>query len=258
MPVASPVLTLKREAFGCCGGFRCLVDDVELDLGDALANHSQRIGGGIGDVDNASGNVGPAVVDPNRHGSPGGDVGHAQFCAERQGRMRGGQFMRVELFAVRGPRSLAVEAGKSLRGDLGVRCIFVGRERRMLSHGRHTVVGPERCRSIVIHRRLSARAKKSGVFGDHGGLRAGGKRRRAEHCGKQSNDFPDTRGRARARVRNRACVTIDARGTGTANGRHIASPIRAPNQRPISTRHQGGLQSGRTGGRVGPGTRDFT
>ena len=46
--------------------------------------------------------------------------------------MSGGQFVRIELFAVRGPRSLGVEAGKSLRGNLSVGCIFGRRQRRML------------------------------------------------------------------------------------------------------------------------------
>jgi hypothetical protein len=110
---------------------------------------------------------------------------------------------------------------------------------------------------MAVHRRLPTGAEKSGVLGDHGGLGAGGERRRAESGGKQSKDFPDANGRNRARIRTIVYFTIDARGTGTADGRHIGSPICAPNQRPTPTRRQGGLQSGQNGGRVGPSTRDF-
>ena len=111
---------------------RQLLDDVELDLRDAPANHPQRIGGGIRDVDHAPRDVGAAVVDPHGHGPPGRDVGHAQPGAERQRRMRGGQFVRIELFAARGPRALRVEAGKSLRGHRRGGRIVVPRERGML------------------------------------------------------------------------------------------------------------------------------
>ena len=93
-----------------------LLHHVELHLRQPAIDHAQRIGGGMGDVDNSSGNVGAAVVDPNRHRMPVADIGDAQPRAERQGRMRGRQLRRVEFLAARGSRALRVEAGNPLRG----------------------------------------------------------------------------------------------------------------------------------------------
>src|SRR5664279_1049934 len=87
-----------------------LLHDVELDVGDALSNHSQRLRRGIGNVDHASGNVRSAVIDPDRHRAAGRDIRHPQPRAERQGRMRGGQLVCVEFFAARGACSLRLEA----------------------------------------------------------------------------------------------------------------------------------------------------
>src|ERR1700716_4301244 len=89
----------------------------------------------MGDVDHSPRHVRTAVIDPNRHGPPGRDIGHAQPCAEWQAPMSGGQFARIEFFAARGPRSLRVEAGNSLRGRLCLPSIFPRRERGMLFYG---------------------------------------------------------------------------------------------------------------------------
>jgi hypothetical protein len=97
----------------------------------------------------------------------------------------------------------------------------------------------------VFLRRLPAAADESGIFGDDRGLGAGRKRRCAESDGKQSNDFPDTRGRVRGRVGNMICFNRDARslrtagslGTarslGTTDGRHFVSPTCAPHPKRI-------------------------
>ena len=97
---------------------RQLLHDVKFDLGDPAVHHSQRIGRGIGDVDHTSVDVRTAVVDPNRHRAPGGDIGHLQLCAEWQRWMRGRQFVGIELFAARGLGPLGIETGNSLRGRL--------------------------------------------------------------------------------------------------------------------------------------------
>src|SRR5262249_49895685 len=83
---------------------------VDLHLRDALSSDAERLGGGAGDVDPAPANERAAVVDPNRDRAAGGHIGDAQPRAERQCAVRGGQFLRVELFAARGVRVVAVEA----------------------------------------------------------------------------------------------------------------------------------------------------
>jgi len=74
-----------REAISidrACGQPPSLLHDIQFHLRDAAADHAERSGCRIGDVDDASGNVGAAIVDPNRHGLPVGDIGHAQLCAD--------------------------------------------------------------------------------------------------------------------------------------------------------------------------------
>ena len=67
-----------------------LLDDVKFDLCDPASNHPQRIGRGMRDIDDSSGNVRTAVIDPNCHGPAGRDVCHPQPGAKRQRRMSGG------------------------------------------------------------------------------------------------------------------------------------------------------------------------
>jgi hypothetical protein len=98
--------------------------------------------------------------------------------------MSGGQFVRIELFAIRGPCSLCVEAGKSLRGNLCLGCIFVRRERSILFRRCHT---PIRHVLIVFSRCLSISGSEFRSFGNNRGLSAGGKRSRCEHDGEQSD-----------------------------------------------------------------------
>ena len=206
-----------------------LLHDVEFDLGNTLPHHSQRVGRGIGDVDNAPPNIGTAVIDPHRHRLAARDVCHAQLGAEGQRRMGGGHIERVELFAARGLRSLGVEAGHPMRGRFGVGGI-PARRRDMPSHGGHAPLHHGRCRSIVVQRRLPAGAK-FGFLGDDRGLRAGRKRCGCERDSKQPYEFPCTRGRDQRRFKlSTACSDVDARSTGAANGRHVAIPARAPAQ----------------------------
>ena len=122
---------------------RGLLDDVKPDICNAPSHHSQRFRRGIGDVDNSSANVRTAIVDPDRHRPPGSNVCHAHPRAERQRRVSGGQFVRIELFAARGLCPLRVEAGDPLRRNLGLGCGFSRRERGMLSHVRDTPVHDE-------------------------------------------------------------------------------------------------------------------
>src|SRR5712691_803893 len=112
-----------------------LLNNVEFDLRHALSDDSERFGGGMRDVDDASGNKRATVIDPNRHGLPGGDVGDAQPCAERQRTVRGRQFARIETLAVRGSRSLPVEARKSMRAFFCLGCGLVGPQWSMFLRG---------------------------------------------------------------------------------------------------------------------------
>src|SRR5712671_7764974 len=105
------------------------MDDVKFDLCNTPSDHSQRFGRRMRDVDNSSGNERTAVIDPNCHGPPSSDVCHAQPGAEWQCTMSGGQFVRIEPFAARGLCSFCVEAGKSMRRNPCLGCIFVRRER---------------------------------------------------------------------------------------------------------------------------------
>src|SRR5437763_16184402 len=76
-----------------------LLDDVKFDLCDTASDHSQRFGRGVGNVNNASGDVRAAVINADRHGPPTCDVRYAQPGAEWQRRMRGRQFVRIERLA---------------------------------------------------------------------------------------------------------------------------------------------------------------
>jgi hypothetical protein len=125
------------------GRFYQLLDDVKFDLCKSASNHPQRLSRRIRDVDNASGNERTAVIDPNRHGPPCSDVCHAQPGAEWQRAMSRGQFVRIELFTVRGLCSFRVEAGKPGRRNLCLGRLFVRRERGMFFRDRHTPVRHE-------------------------------------------------------------------------------------------------------------------
>ena len=69
--------------------------------------------------------------------------------------MSGGQFVRIELFAVRGLRSCCVEAGNPMRRNLCRGCSLVRRDRGMLFSDARMPIRRERCLSIVLQRRLS-------------------------------------------------------------------------------------------------------
>jgi hypothetical protein len=209
-----------------------LLDDVKFDLCETLSNHPQRISRRIGNIDNSSRNVRAAVIDPNCYGPSTGEIRYTQPRAEWQRRMSGGQIVRIELFAARGLCSLCIEAGNSLRSSLCLGCMVVRRERGMSFCGRDTPVDEECCRSIVLQRRLSTGANKLGISGDDGGrLSAGRKQSPCQSDDKQTDGVPNGRGRVRQRVQtNTGCLTIDARYSGTADGRHVASPTRAPSQ----------------------------
>src|ERR1700741_4129543 len=104
---------------------RRLFDDVELNLCYTLSDDSKRLRGAMGDVAHASGNERTAVVDPDRHRLPGGDVGDAHARGERQRAMRGCQFARLGFVAICRVRR-PVKAGKSVRCRLLLRLLVVG------------------------------------------------------------------------------------------------------------------------------------
>jgi hypothetical protein len=92
-----------------------LFDHVELHLGHAAVNNSQRFGGGLRQVDNASRNERAAVVDTNRNGLSRGDVGDAQARTEWQRAVSCCQFAWNELLAIRGKCSFIVKTGDPMR-----------------------------------------------------------------------------------------------------------------------------------------------
>jgi hypothetical protein len=172
------------------------------------------------DIDDASGHERTAVIDPNCHGLPSRDVRHPQPRTERQRWMSGGHFVRIKPFAARGLCSFGVEAGKSMRRNLRLGRIFVRRERGMLPCVRYTPLRHEGCLSIVFQRRLAA-GTQFGFLGDDRGLSAGCKTSRSPDDGKPPNGVPNCNGQRRVRT-NTACLDVNVRSSGTADGRHIA------------------------------------
>ena len=230
-----------------------LLHDVEFDLGNTLPHHSQRVGRGIGDVDDTALNIGTAVVDPHRHRAAAGDVRHAQLGAERQRRMGGGHFERVELLAARRLRSLGVVARNPMRSRFDVARIPARRGRRVPSHGGHAPLHHGRCRLIVAQRRLPDGAK-FGFLGNDRRLRAGRKRCGCERDSQQPYEFPCTHGRNQRRFKlSTASPDVNARSTGAANGRHVAIPRSRPSPSRKPTRGNGVPESGRKRGRMRSG-----
>jgi len=88
----------------------------------------------------------------------------------------------------------------------------------------------------VGQRCLPTGANKSGIL-DHGGLRAGRKRRSAENDDKQLNDVPGPCGRDGARFNG------DVRALRTIDVRHVAPPSPALSLNP--TRNEGRTVAGR-------------
>ena len=118
------------------------------------------------------------------------------------------------------------------------RCFFVGRERGMLCRGRDARM-PHGCsRSIVLQRRLSAGGKESGIPGDDRGLGAGRQQGPSETDSQQPAGVPNGSARYQGRVKTTAArFNRDAGNSGTADGRHVASPLCAPNQDPALGRN---------------------
>src|SRR5258708_3003717 len=108
------------------------MDDVKFALCYTASNHSQRFGRSVRDVNNSTGDVRTAVIDPNRHRPPTSDVCYAQPSAKWQRRMGSCQFVRIELLAVCGLCSFCVEPGNSTRHHLSPGCFFVRCEGSML------------------------------------------------------------------------------------------------------------------------------
>jgi hypothetical protein len=92
----------------------------------------------------------------------------------------------------------------------------------------------------VRQRRLPTRAHILRIP-DRRGLSAGRKKPGSENHDKQSNDVPGASDQDRGRDRERTCSSSGARTLGstlgTIDGKHIASPTRAPDLNP--TRNEG-------------------
>lgn len=59
-----------------------LLDNVKLDLGDAVSNHPERFSGRVRDIDHASFHEWTTVIHSNRDRPPRGDVGDAHLRTE--------------------------------------------------------------------------------------------------------------------------------------------------------------------------------
>ena len=91
--------------------------DRDPHLGRALGLESQQPGGLPRYVDETAAHERPAVVDPHHHRTPVLQVGDLGQAGHRQGRMRGGERLLVEDFAVGG--DLAMEVRPVPGGDAG-------------------------------------------------------------------------------------------------------------------------------------------
>src|SRR4051794_2074591 len=106
---------------------RSLFHHVQLDLRDTSSGNSKRLGSGRRDVDDTSRDERTAVIDPNGHRSPGGDVGDTHLGTERQSAVSGGHLLRIEFFAARRPRLMPIKTGKTIRAAGRLGCLFIGR-----------------------------------------------------------------------------------------------------------------------------------
>lgn len=77
------------------------VEQSQLDWAVPGGDEADLAGGGFGYVDQAATGEGAAIVDPHHHRFAAFRVGHADFAAERQRAVGGGQFVGVEAFAAR-------------------------------------------------------------------------------------------------------------------------------------------------------------
>ena len=204
-----------------------LLDDVKFDLCDTAYNHSQRFGRGVGNVDNSSADIRTAIIDPDRHGLPAGDVRYPQPGAEWQRGMGGRQFVRIEFLAGRGLGSFRVEAGNPIRCDLCRGCFFVRCERRVLSCDRHAPLWRERYGSMVLLGRLAAWRDHFGFIGGNMGLCAGRQRGSSQNNGKTLHDAPYARARAQSRAYAN-CFDVNVRSSGKATGKHIVPRLPNP------------------------------
>ncbi len=76
------------------------VDEVHFDLG--VVGQVEAIGGGFRQIDDAALGVRPAIVDAHHQLTPVGQVGDTNIARDRQGRVRRGQAVGIELLAQRG------------------------------------------------------------------------------------------------------------------------------------------------------------
>ena len=90
-------------------------DALDLDQGAAVADVAELPGGGVGQVDDALGMEGAAVVDAHHHRLAVGEVGDAHVAGNRQRRMRRGHGVHVVGLADGG--LLAVELAAVPAGD---------------------------------------------------------------------------------------------------------------------------------------------
>ena len=77
------------------------VEQGQLDRAVPSGDEADLAGGGFGYVDQAATGEGAAIVDADHHRFAAFRVGHADFAAERQRAVGGGQFVGVEALAVR-------------------------------------------------------------------------------------------------------------------------------------------------------------
>lgn len=99
------------EGLGVAGG-NCF----EADFADAI--ESNGVGRGIRKIDDAILWDGSAIVDADEHTSAVAQVGDADPASEREGAVRAGEGIHIEVFAGRGAMSLKLETIPGCLADL--------------------------------------------------------------------------------------------------------------------------------------------
>ena len=99
----------RRAASPVVGAERRRSDVVDPDPRHPVAAEGEKLGGLLGDVDQAIADIGPAVVDAHGDRAVVLEVGHAHVAGQRQRQMRGGKRQAVEGLAVGGRAAVELE-----------------------------------------------------------------------------------------------------------------------------------------------------
>jgi hypothetical protein len=101
---------ISAKAPSDISGSKGLMDDVKFHFCNALVDNSNPFSSGIRHINFSSSHKRAAVIDPDCHRTPIGDVCHAQSRAKWQRRMSSGQFIGIEFFPTRSFGTLGIKA----------------------------------------------------------------------------------------------------------------------------------------------------